>query len=367
MIPNAENPIRMAFALIILVGSVLVPSGTAGAQTAEEARPEVYDSSSVAVEKTNWVAEVSREPEQAKQIGSVELVHQRIPVALRRKDGKLRPFVEIRAWLKDRDSKVFIEDRETLYPVIVKEGGMFVVFVYLNSIKSELVLQVLGSDGQTKKSEKFTVYAPEVQEYKIGKPWGLLVLAPGGAVLRYKQTNFGDYASINGLVSATYESEPLFGKFSLAGDAALTLWTVKSSPTDTAPQLLGAHAHLLYSLRDPKSRFQVHPLAGLQYYTLFSNGSQLGFANLIAGGVGAKVRYEFTERARLTLQGFYAPLKGFFSLKDFGSETSLTASYKLENNHRIELGAVYSRQVFEASEITRVELGAVSIRLGYSL
>ncbi len=337
------------------------------AQSAEELRPEVYDASSVAVEKTNWVAEVSRETDPAKRIETVELIHQRIPVALRRKDGKLRPFVEIRALLKDSGSKVFIEDRDTLYPVTLKEGGMFVVFVYLNSIKSELNLQVLGSDGQTKKTEKFIVYAPDVQEYKIGKPWGLLVISPGGAVLRYKQTNFGDYASINGLVSATFESEPVFGKFSLAGDFALTLWTVRSSPTDTAPQLLGAHAHLLYALRDPKSRLQVHPMVGVQYYTLFSNGSQLGFANLIAGGVGTKIRYEFTDRARLTLQGFYAPLKGVFSLKDFGTETSLTASYKLENNHRVELGAVYSRQAFEASDITRVDLGAISIRLGYSL
>jgi hypothetical protein len=194
-----------------------------------------------------------------------------------------------------------------------------------------------------------------------------LVISPGGAVLRYKQTNFGDYASINGLISATYESEPVFGKFSVAGDFALTLWTIRSSPTDTAPQLLGAHAHLLYAVKDPKSRFQLHPLIGMQYYTLFSNGSQLGFANLIAGGVGGKVRFEFTDRARVSLQGFYAPLKGFFSLKDFGAETSLTMSYKLENNHRVELGTVYSRQAFQASDITRVDLGAISVRLGYSL
>ncbi len=365
---TAEIPNRtlLVFSWIFVSLVCLNPFG-AIAQTVEEARPEVYDSSSVAVEKTNWVAEVTREADPTKRIDSVDLIHQRIPVALRRKDGKLRPFVEIRAVLKNADSKVFIEDRETLYPVTVKEGGMFVVFVYLNSIKSELTLQVLASDGQTKKSEKFTVYAPEVQEYKIGKPWGLLVVSPGGAVLRYKQTNFGDYASINGLVAATYESEPIIGKFSLAGDFALTLWTVRSSPTDTAPQLLGAHAHVLYALRDPQSRFQVHPLAGLQYYTLFSNGSQLGFANLIAGGVGTKIRYEFTDRARLTLQGFYAPLKGAFSMKDFGTETSLTVSYKLENNHRFELGAVYSRQAFQASDITRVDLGAISIRLGYSL
>ena len=368
MIRATETALRKFFGIgWVLTGLVLQPLFEAGAQTVEESRPEVYDASSVAVEKTNWVAEVSRETDPAKRIETVELIHQRIPVALRRKDGKLRPFVEIRALLKDSGSKVFIEDRDTLYPVTLKDGGMFVVFVYLNSIKSELNLQVLGSDGQTKKTEKFMVYAPDVQEYKIGKPWGLLVISPGGAVLRYKQTNFGDYASINGLVSATYESEPVFGKFSLAGDFALTLWTVRSSPTDTAPQLLGVHAHVLYALREPKSRFQVHPMLGLQYFTLFSNGSQLGFANLIAGGVGTKLRYEFSDRARLTLQGFYAPLKGVFSLKDFGTETSLTASYKLENNHRVELGAVYSRQAFQASDITRVDLGAISIRLGYSL
>ena len=314
-------------------------------------------------EKTKWFAEISRPIDETHQIRALQFLVKSIPVVLKGKEGNLRPLVQVKGQIKAREAKLFIEDKAALYPVIHPEN--FMVYLYLNSVVSELDLQVQYPDGK-KESEKITLLAPDIQEYHIGNPWGDAVLSLGSANIKYKQTRFGDFFSVNGLMSIFYQSPNIRKKLTAVTEAEVTVWTIKSSPIDTAPQILRGQLYFQYAYNSPYSPYPVLPLFGVSYLTLFSNGSKFGFANLLAPEFGARVKRVLNPVSTIIAKGIYIPYSGLISLEQVGIDLSLTYARTIKNRHRVEVSFGNTYNTYRPKDNKSVSASFFYFKVGYS-
>ena len=322
------------------------------------------DVTQLAPQKTSWIAQVLRTHAPGGRIPELEFNDLYVPVVLFAEKGKLVPYIELKGQITGNGNQLLLVEGNGVRP-LSSQGKVSLSF-FLHAVLNEVQLKIIRSDG-SEQVERVLIAAPGVQEYSIGNQWGRLKFSLGWGNFDYHQTKLGEFASLTGLVSVDYLWKVKGTHWSYYADLDLTAWTLSSSPTNHAPQILRVQAQELYSFFPFSPKFTCAPFLGIQYLTLFSNGSPFGFSNLFAPELGVKTRYQWNPENTVGLGFTYIPLDSLTSFAKISTDVYLTWSRVLRNKHVLELGIGNWSQSFSGGATTDVKAAFNSFRLGYSI
>ncbi len=297
------------------------------------------------------------------RIAELSFSDEKIAVPFVASENRLRPMVEIKGRLSDPHAELVILEGNSSH--LVKSPGNFSIFIFLNSNVSSMVFQMRKSDRKVK-NEKIFILSPGVKDHYLASHSGELMVYLGQGTFRYFQNNFGSYSSSSMVFSAGYQNQIGKSQFSYSADLDFTLWNIKTSPQNASPQVLRVQGQAEYHFLG-SGAFEINPLVGAQYFTMFSNGSRYGFSNLIAPEIGFKANYRLRNENALRLRFLYLPLDSFTQTSKIGTDTSITWSKRLKNEHRVEVGLAYWNEQFSPSPTAQVKTSMLSLKLGYSL
>jgi hypothetical protein len=172
---------------------------------------------------------------------------------------------------------------------------------------------------------------------------------------------------LTGDFSAQYASPPdrpsRWGLFT-SGDFT-TLLFLASRPISTSPDILQLKLDALYRLTAEKpSHWQLQMVGGVNYLTMFSNGSPFRFSNLINPDLGLRTRYLMNSQAALVGELHWEP---FGELSQRGFDLSLGISRTLRNFHRFEFSLNLSDYHYFSDQQTEIRYDLFTLKLGYSI
>lgn len=316
------------------------------------------------VRKTSWLAHLLRRTPDNLRLKTLAFSETQIPVLLIARPGNLRPLVEVRGKFGRPGWILYVQNT----PVAQAAGSDdFKFHAFLNGRINEIVLTAKGPGGEVEE-ERVYLFAPEAQEFTLVSPWNAIVVNAGFSSVDYTQTGFGNYLAYAASIAARYSTFDAPTQISYYGGLEFTALTLASQPEQSNPQFLEARGGAAWMIPfAPNQRSKSQILAGGFYATMISNGSQIGFSNLIAPEIGIRTRYILSPFDALISDFRLVVLNSEFDFVDRGYLASLTFSRNLINQHRIELGLNYSNASYQAGENARVSYGVLSLMLGYSL
>lgn len=316
------------------------------------------------VRKTSWIAHLLRRTPDNLKLKTLEFSETQIPVLLIARPGNLRPLVEVKGKFGRPGWTLYAQNS----PVAQASGSNdFKFYAFLNGRINEVVLNTKGPNGELEE-ERVYLFAPEAQEFTLVSPWNSLVISAGFSSVDYTQTGFGNYLAYTGSLSARYSTFDAPTQLSYYGSLDFTALTLASQPRQSNPQFVEARLDAAWMLPfAPNQSWKTQVLAGGFYSTMLSNGSVIGFSNLLAPEIGLRTRYILSPFDALISDFRFVMLSSNFDFVDRGFLASLTFSRNLINSHRMELGFNYSNTSYQASDTARVSYGVLSLMLGYSL
>ncbi len=313
-----------------------------------------------------WVGHILREKKAESRITELVFEPQKFPVVLVPQDGGMRPLVEIRGRYARPGWTLMMSDSK---PVpITSVIGDFKVPAYLNARISDVTFLAKGPKGEIEKERVF-IYAPKAQEFKAVKPLDALFFGIGSSYMVYRQTGYGEFKSITGLLTARIQSpERESSRFAYLAAADVTVFTLASTPIERGPQIVDAKADVSYRLtKEPGKIWNFQALAGLHYLTMIPNGSPFGFKNLAAFELGLRARKVTSPKTAWVGEFRYVPLDGFGDFERSGFDGYVSWNRILDNLHRIELGLAVSQFSNQPDASTAYEIGLISLKAGISL
>lgn len=318
----------------------------------------------VNVKRTIWTAHVIRQRAQEYRISDLNFPEMKLPVVLIEKDNKLRPLVEIKGVYAKPDWALYDPTGMPLY--VDPKTHEFRLYAYLNTRISEASLLARGPKGETQ-SEHVYIFAPDAMEFKIVTPYENFSVVAGLGTLNYSQTQYGEYASLNGSLGVQYVS-PEPKTFGYLGEANLTMLTLYSNPAEHGPQILEARADGTYRIPFTSNpQWRTHILLGADYESMLSNGSPFGFANLILPEVGMRTRFTQTSRKSWLGIARFQPIGDVLGFRQYGLNLRLGREIILENNHRLELGCDIKSIKYQADSATNLGLFQTLFYIEYGL
>lgn len=357
----ARSIISIAMATAILSGTLflLVPVShgqTTPAEQAEGATP--------ITRKTSWIAHLLRRTPMNLRLKTLEFSETQIPVLLIARPGNLRPLVEVKGVFSRSGWTLFAQNS----PVSQSAGkNEFKFYAFLNGRISEVILTAKGPQGEVEE-ERVYLFAPEAQEFTLVSPWNSVVIGAGLSSVDYTQTGFGNYLAYTGSISARYSTFDAPTQLSYYGSFDFTALTLASQPTQSNPQFIEARFDAAWMLPySPNQAWKTQIIGGGMYSTMLSNGSDIGFSNLIAPELGLRTRYVISGFDALISDFRYVFLGSTLDFSDRGFLLNLTYSRTLLNSHRAELGLTYTNYGYQAGDNVRVSFGILSLILGYSI
>lgn len=337
----------------------------AQAQTSQQATAgEQADGAPPITRKTSWIAHLLRRTPLNLRLKTLEFSDTQIPVLLIARPGNLRPLVEVKGVFSRSGWTLFAQNS----PVSQSAGkNEFKFYAFLNGRISEVILTAKGPQGEVEE-ERVYLFAPEAQEFTLVSPWNSVVIGAGFSSVDYTQTGFGNYLAYTGSISARYSTFDAPTQLSYYGSLDFTALTLASQPTQSNPQFIEARFNAAWMLPySPNQAWKTQVIGGGMYSTMLSNGSDIGFSNLIAPELGLRTRYVISGFDALISDFRYVFLGSTPDFSDRGFLLNLTFSRTLLNSHRAELGLTYTNYGYQAGDNVRVSFGILSLILGYSI
>jgi hypothetical protein len=333
-------------------------TGAAGAE-AGEVSADAQGMNRRATRRSTWAAELVTE---GPSIPNLTLIETQIPVTLVPNGGRLRPMIEIRIHYVQPGWVLFAQRTPIAQDNIPNE---FTVFAYLKAKITEVTLTGVSPTGEMQ-SEKILIMAPQAQELPLTGSWGEGMAGVGFASFRYTQSGFGTFVSKTAIMTLQYTSPRWTSPLGLYAGAHMTMVTFSSNPINGGPQVLEAKLDATYLLNvNPSDRYQNKVLFGINYLTMFSNGSQFGFSNLFTPEIGFQSKYSLTPATYLMGEFRYAPAGNSLNLAQRGLDADITIGHALKALNRLELGVYYTNFAYEPSGGASVKANLFSIQLGY--
>lgn len=317
----------------------------------------------IPIKKMSWVAHVLRQND-GTQIPELEVIQKILPVVLVPHKTDLRPLVEVKVKFDKKNWELFTPDGKP-----AKKGSNeneFVVFAFLNSQISELAFTIKGPDGENQ-TEVIYLFAPEVQEFQVVSPWNALSGSLGYTALTYQQTRFGVLALRGGVIGVDYITKEKSSRYGFMGHLDMTIFTFKSDPVPSNPQLVDGRLLLTYRLPYREhTRWRYKGLFGVGYLMMSSNGSPFGFSGLYYPDLALRAQHYLSTQSSFIYEFRFVPLEGVSLSDQRGLHASWTWSKTLKSLRRRDLSIKYSNTRFTSDgQFIGVELLGVS--LGYSL
>jgi hypothetical protein len=292
-------------------------------------------------ENTTWSARIESDPE-GKKIQGLVLPEGSLPVKLIPKDGKLRPFVELKGRFNRPGWKLLIDAPGKPVELPLKPDGSFTFYAILKARYSDIPFRAAGPGSEPAEFQPIKIYSPNAQEYRIGASLGEFSLAIGAGAFSYFQTGFGSFSSKNIMQEIGYISPSFMSRFGLAASFRSPLWTISSAPIDASPDLLKVNAELSYQMRPARAQpLTVYARAGGAYLTLLSYSNAFGFENLIAPSLGASAIWNENADEDYVALLRYTPLGSFLG-PEWGIDFSLGYKWRLQNLHSMRVDLAYS-------------------------
>jgi hypothetical protein len=314
--------------------------------------------------KTSWVAHVLRRTPTNLRLKTLDFPETKLPVLLIARPGNLRPLVEVKGKYNRKGWTLFAQGS-----AVSQAAGQsdFKFHAFLNGRINEVVLTTRGPNGEFEE-ERVYLFAPEAQEFALISPWNAVVIAAGPSSVDYNQTGFGNYLAYTGSVSARYATFDGPKQLGMYASLDFTALTFASQPIDRGPQFIEGKFDATITV--PFERQQTYKsqiILGTSYVTMLSNGSPFGFSNLLSPEIGLRTRYILDPVDAIITDFRYVLLASDFNFKDRGLKFEFTWSRTLLNAHRAELGLNYTLYGYSPGESSRVDLGIISLLLGYSI
>lgn len=314
--------------------------------------------------KTSWVAHLLRRTPDNLKLRTLEFSNTQIPILLIPRPGNLRPLVEVVGKFGRPGWTLYAQNS----PVAQAAGSTdFKFHAFLNGRINEIVINAKGPNGEVEE-ERVYLFAPEAQEFTLVSPWNALVINAGFSSVDYTQSGFGNYLAYAGSLSAKYSTFDAPTQLSYFGSLDFTALTFASQPSQSNPQFIEGRLDAAWMIPfEPNQSWKSQIIGGAFYATMLSNGSQIGFSNLIAPEIGVRSRFILSPFDAIITDFRVVILNSNFDFVDRGYLASLTFSRNLINQHRLEAGLNYSNTSYLAGDDVRVSYGVLSFMLGYSL
>jgi len=314
----------------------------------------------------SWQAQLQRS--QAVPMMGLSFVEIQIPVILSPSQDKLRPLIDIKGHFKRPGWKLTVQKTDILG--MYSDPTEFRVPLYLNGRLNEVTFVATGPED-AKETEQVIIFAPGVQEFRIGHVWGSVLATVGGATLNYHQTGFGDFVSKSGILGLHYSTPKFDSAFAALLDARMTILTVASAPFNFGPQIMEVKADGTYRFTketaDPDQKWKGFGIAGLTYLTMFSNGSPFGFAHLIGPEVGGRVQYLRGTEDHFFGELRYFPAGQLFDVSEHGLNLNLGWTKRLGNLHSIQVEVALSDYIYQPDSLTTVKVRLLALSFGYTI
>lgn len=343
-------------------GQQVFPAQTPGSPGSGEAQPgevTLDQGTRRSPRHSAWSAELVRE---GAPIPGLILIETNIPVTLVPNGGRLRPMIEIRVHY-DSPGWVLFAQRTPIAPDNIPNE--FTIFAFLKAKITEVTLTGVSPKGEMV-SEKILVLAPKAEELPLTGSWGEGMAGVGFASFRYTQTGFGAFVSKTAILTLAYTSPRWTSPLGLYAGAHMTMVTFSATPVNEGPQLLEAKLDATYLLNaNPSDRYQNKVILGINYLTMFSNGSQFGFSNLFTPEMGFQAKYSITPSTSIMGEARYAPAGNSLNFAQRGLDLDVSICKALKALNRIELAAYYTNFAYTPSGGQSVTASLFSVQLGY--
>lgn len=333
---------------------------------AELSQPQVLESKQK-LKKTLWTATINRSLNLKNSIEGFKLISNKIPISLVGKDSKLRPIVEIRAQFNHPGWILKYQNNSPVY--IDPKTSEIIIFAYLNGKVNELTLKAVSSTGHVE-SEQLIILAPEAQEFQVVSPWNAVKLYTGSSYFSFGQTGFGSFTAISGDLGIEYKYPYKETHFGILANLNLTALTFTSTSSIHSPQIINGHFDVSYDLNFfppnySNTMWKTQIIFGGFYSSMFSNGSNFGFSNLIGGEGGLLIQFVKSPQSTIDFSFRLTPLSTTLSERSYEFITSY--SWLLTSLHRCELGIAYTDLNYKPQSDTNIQLSSLLLLIGYSL
>lgn len=354
---DEPQPQSQASAQQVFPAQTPTPSGEA---QPGEVSPEAQNQAGHRSQRRSaWAAELVRE---GVPIPNLTLIENNVPVTLVPNGGRLRPMIEIRVHFERPGWVLFAERTPIAQDNFPNE---FTIFAYLKAKITELTLTAVSPNGEML-SEKILVLAPQAQELPLTGSWGEGMAGLGFASFRYTQTGFGAFVSKSAILTLSYTSPRWTSPVGLYAVAHMTMITFSSTPVNNGPQLLEGKLDVTYLLNtNPSDRYQNKAILGINYLTMFANGSTFGFSNLFTPEMGFQSKYMLTPSTSVQAEFRYAPAGNSLNLAQRGLDLDMSICKALKALNRVELGVYYTNFAYAPSGGSSVSASLFSVQLGY--
>ncbi len=317
--------------------------------------------------KTAWTAHLLRRTPENLRLKTLEFPETKINVLIIARNDSLRPLVEVNGVYNRPGWVLFAQN----VPVSqAATGSQFKFYAFLTARINEVVLTSRGPNGELEE-ERIYLFAPEAQEFQLVSPWNAVTLAAGVSSIDYFQERFGNYLAYTGTLSARYSTFDGPRQLGLYAGLDLTTVTLASQPVDRGPQFLDLRIDGTVTMPfNPQYSFKVQGLFGLNYLTMFANGSPFGFSDLLAPELGFRGRYILTATEAMIADlrySFLGNLNADNPFADGGLLFAFTWSRTLLNSHRLDFGVNYSFQSYHPEPATRIQFSVLTFSVGYSI
>ncbi len=321
-------------------------------------------SASNSTQKTTWVATLKTLPSDNPIVG-LEYTERALPVQMIARNGKLRPFVELKGSYTNPGWSLFVVSGSNEKPVPLKDDAKFQFFAILTSQNSDVTFVARGPDGATQTSY-LQVYSPEAQEFQIGSDIGEFTIGMGGGSFSYFQSGFGRFSSKNAVQELGYRTPNFLRHYVVSLSGRAPLWTVSSAPIKASPDLIRAKMELSYTGWQIPARSLTFDISlGVAYLNLISYDAPFGFNSLYSPNLGFGLTRKMSEGAEAQLFAAYSPLSGVLKLESVW-EARLGYKLRLPNLHHIRFDLSFLRFSYSPVELATVAGNLLALTASYS-
>lgn len=315
-------------------------------------------------QKLSWVAHIMRQ-QKNQQIEDIYFESKILPVYLVPNGEDLRPLVEVSFFSKNQKLQFTSFNSKKINKKNLSDK--YSVYAFLNSQVSELIIIAKDTDSGAEKREIVYLFAPEVQEFQIVKPWSAISASAGLSFLTYDQSRFGVLRMQSAVVTAQYLSTESSNRWGWVAQLDLTVGTYDSKPIDVNPQMIQGEALVSYRMPlSEQSRWRHTALLGVNHISLESNGSLFGFSSLISPSLGWKSKHYLTTTSSLSYEARLNMYDDFSLFSRRGLQLSTTWSTILKSSRRRDISVTYSSAKFDSGN-RDVSLDVLMFKLGFSI
>jgi hypothetical protein len=283
----------------------------------------------------------------------------KLKVSFNTQESDLRPTVEVHG--------TFTRPGWTLTgPDDVALKQDFKLPVFLNGRINQLPFVARGPNGE-KQRERVFVYFPDAQAYHVVSAWNDLLVSVGVGGFGYFQNGFGTYNSATAVVAARYAYDSPY-RFTVAGGVEMSALTLSSNYSGHSAQALQVNADAAYRvLKEPVTWANPQALLGVNYLTMFTNGSPFGISNLVAPEFGVRARHYFHITDALNAELRYVALDWHQPFRQNGLNFSFGWSRLLRNSHRLDFSVSLERYGYQPTGLTWIQISLGTLNVGYTL